>query len=509
MIRMQNVRYCYPGFDEGWTLREIDLSIEQGEYLLVCGASGSGKSTLAYLFNGLIPHFFEGTLEGSIDVEGVNTREKSVSDLFPHVGIVLQNSDAQLFNSTVENDIAFGLESLGLSGKEIDRRIQWIARKLVIEDLLGRSPMALSGGEKHLVSIASVLCLDPSIIVLDEPYAHLDWAGARRIQEALSTIHQMGKTVVVIEQRIGGFLDEATRCLIMGGGALLFDGSPKKALDVLVREGLLPRYPARKKRNRSEDGSILVARDLSHRIETKEVLKGVSLELRRGETAAVVGRNGSGKTTLIKHFNGLLRPSRGELTFAGEDIRRKTPLEMAAAVGLSFQNANDQFFKSRVRDELLVGSKILGKEDSRWIDELCDLFELKDLLDRSPYRLSEGQKKRVALASILVTRPELLILDEPTVGQDGRFREAMAGLITSFEERNITTLIITHDLEFAQAVADRWIVLHEGRVVADGSPHAILGDEELIRLGAIGGPEEECAYASSTDVKKEERFGQS
>jgi energy-coupling factor transport system ATP-binding protein len=179
------------------------------------------------------------------------------------------------------------------------------------------------------------------------------------------------------------------------------------------------------------------------------------------------------------------------LIFAGEDIRKKATSEMAASVGLSFQNPNDQFFKSRVKDELLVGSKIIGGQDSRWIDELCDLFELRELFDRSPYRLSEGQKKRVALASILVTRPELIVLDEPTVGQDGRFREAMARLITSLEDRGITTLIITHDLEFAHAVAERWIVLHEGKVVADGSPHSIWRDEQLIRMGAIGKHEEE------------------
>ncbi len=495
MIRMRNVSYRYPNMDGEWALREIDFSIEDGEYILVCGASGSGKSTLTYLFNGLIPHFFEGQLEGSVEVEGIYTREKRVSDLFPHVGLVLQNADAQLFNSTVENDIAFGLESLGLSGKEIDRRIRWIAKTLEIEDLLGRTPMALSGGEKHLVSIASVLCLDPSVVILDEPYAHLDWVGTRRIQEALSTIHQMGKTVVVIEQKIGRFIDDATRCLIMDGGMPIFNGSPKEAFEVLIREGLVPRYTKRKKRDRSGKEDLLVVRNLSHRIETKDVLKEVSLELRKGETLAIVGRNGSGKTTLIKHFNGLLRPHSGELAFTGEDIRRKAPPEMAKAVGLSFQNPNDQFFKNRVKDELLVGAKILGKEDNKWIEELCDLFELRELLDRPPYRLSEGQKKRVALASILAHRPELLILDEPTVGQDGRFRKAMVDLVIALEERGITIIVITHDLEFAQAIADRWIVLHEGRIVADGSPQAIWGDERLIRLGAIGRPEEEMVEA--------------
>jgi energy-coupling factor transporter ATP-binding protein EcfA2 len=183
------------------------------------------------------------------------------------------------------------------------------------------------------------------------------------------------------------------------------------------------------------------------------------------------------------------------LIFAGEDVRKKATSELAAFVGLCFQNPNDQFFKSRVKDELLLGSKILGKEDSLWIDELCDLFELRGLFDRSPYRLSEGQKKRVALASILVSRPKLLVLDEPTVGQDGRFREAMARLVATLADRGITTLIITHDLEFAHAVADRWIVLYEGKIVADGSPHHIWRDEQLIRMGAIGKHEKEISVS--------------
>jgi energy-coupling factor transport system ATP-binding protein len=488
---MRNVRYRYPNTGEEWVLQQGDLSLDDGEYVCVFGASGSGKSTLAYLFNGLIPHFFDGTLEGSVEVEGRETREVRVSDLFNHVGMVLQNADAHLFNSTVENEIAFGLESLGLSGDEIDRRIHWVTKTLEIEDFLGRSPTALSGGEKRLISIASVLCLNPSVVVLDEPYAHLDWEGVRRVREALSKIHQMGKTIVVIEQRIGGFLHDATRCIIMERGRPLFDGSPKGALKILARDGLLPRYQKRKKRHQSGKENLLSARDISYVIEKQEILKGVSFELRRGETVAIVGRNGSGKTTLIKHFNGLLRPVRGEVIFMGEVNREKAPSEMASSVGLSFQNANDQFFKSRVREELLAGPEILGRMDNGWIEELYDLFELHGLLDRSPYRLSEGEKKRVAIASILAHQPPLLVLDEPTVGQDGRFREALVGLLNALEERGFTTVIVTHDLEFAEATADRWIVLHEGKIVADGSPRAVRHDEELIRLGAIGRPEQE------------------
>lgn len=487
MIRLQDIRYRYPGTD--WVLRGIDLSVDEGEYVFICGASGSGKSTLGYLFNGLIPHFFGGTLQGTALVDGTDTSRRRVSDLLSHVGLVLQNADAQLFNSTVENEIAYGLESLGLASGEIDRRIGEISETLRIVGLLDRSPTTLSGGEKRLVAIASVLCLSPSLLLLDEPYAHLDWEGVKRVREALLEINRSGTSIVVIEQRICGFLDDATRCLILDQGKLMFDGPPKEAQGALLSEHLIPQYPKRPQRTASGRDPLLVVEDLYCRREDEDILNGVSFELRNGDTVALVGRNGSGKTTLIKHFNGLLRSKRGKVLFMGERVHGKPPLEMAASVGLSLQNPNDQFFKYRVRDELLVGPKLLGKRRDAWFNEICDLFDLHYLMDRPPYRLSEGQKKRVSFASILAMHPQFLVFDEPSVGQDGRFKEALAHVLTELETRGITTLIVTHDLEFARATADRWLVLHDGRLVADGSPQALWWNDQLIRLGALAKPE--------------------
>jgi energy-coupling factor transport system ATP-binding protein len=493
---LSDIQYRYPG--TGWVLKGIDLSIAHGEYVVIYGANGSGKSTLGYLLNGLIPHFFGGTLKGSVSIDDTATQESSPAELFSHVGLVFQNADAQLFNSTVENEIAFGLESLGLPGREIDKRILKTSRTLHIEDLLARSPMTLSGGEKRLVAIASVLCVNPSILLLDEPYASLDWEGVDRVREALRELHRRGKTVVVLEQKVGDFLRDTTRCLIVSQGKILFDGMPRQAHEELLRENLVPRYPRRKKRKPAGKDSVLTLRDLSYRIEKKEIIRGVSFELRRGETVAIIGKNGSGKTTLIKHFNGLLRPTAGEVMFRGETIRGKTPSAMAANVGLSFQNPNDQFFRNRVRDELLEGPKILGKEEDGWIREICDIFELHGLLDRSPFRLSEGEKRRVALSSILAMQPKLLVLDEPTAGQDGHFRGALAMLLAALEDRGFTIIIVTHDLRFAQATADRWIVLLDGRVAADGSPEDLLGDEQLMRLGALGRPDQGWRFLQSS-----------
>jgi energy-coupling factor transport system ATP-binding protein len=196
-------------------LEGIDLSIDKEEYIYICGANGSGKSTLGYLFNGLIPHFFGGTLKGSVFVEGINTLERRVSDFLSHVGLVFQNADAQLFSNTVEEEIVFGLENLGLPPHDMDVRIKEISEMIHIEDLLGRTPMSLSGGEKRLVAIASVLCLNPSLLLLDEPYANLDWEGIHRVRKVLRDIHLKGKGVVVIEQRADGTMNDATRCIVI------------------------------------------------------------------------------------------------------------------------------------------------------------------------------------------------------------------------------------------------------------------------------------------------------
>lgn len=485
VIRLADIYYQYPAAENGWVLKDINLSIAQGEYLLIYGASGSGKSTLGYLFNGLIPHFFGGTFQGSACIDDVNTREVTVADFLTKAGLVLQNADAQLFNSTVENEIAFGLESLGLSAGRIERQINRVAHALGLEDLLPRSPVTLSGGEKCLAAIASVLCLDPPLILLDEPFAHLDWEGAGRVRRALGEIHRAGKTVVVIEQRIGEFFRDANLCLLMEGGEIKFYGKPADAYPTLVEDRLVPHYPNQPPPADACGPAVLTAANLGYRIAGRRILKDISIELKQGETAAIVGRNGAGKTTLIRHFSGLLRPSEGQLRVLGEGIKAQTPAQMAARVGICFQNPNDQFFKNRVADELRVALKAMKKKPGDWLEEISRLLAIRGLLNRSPYRLSEGQKKRVAVASVLAVQPRLLVLDEPTAGQDGRFLELLAGLLLQLRQDGFSIVIVTHDLEFARAVAQRWIVLHQGRVVADDSPFNVAYRRDLIDMGAL------------------------
>ncbi|MBW1780626.1 MAG: ABC transporter ATP-binding protein [Deltaproteobacteria bacterium] len=392
MIKLSHINYRYEETPAAWVLDGIDILIEKGEYVLLCGASGSGKSTIGYLLNGLIPHFFGGILQGTVSVLGQDTNDLSIADLLSKVGLVFQNADAQLFNSTVESEIAFGLESLGCSAQEIEMEITRTTEALGIGHLLDRPPTALSGGEKRLVTIASILCLRPPIIVLDEPLAHLDWEGEKRIRTVLRNLHHHGTTVLVTEQHVGALLSDVTRCLVLDEGRLLFDGPVDDARPVLVEQHLLPDYPLGSKTPKRKEQPLLQVKEISHEMDIGPVLHHVSLAVMEGEILAVVGRNGSGKTTLIKHFNGLLRPSKGELLFMGKRIRGRAPPEIAAQIAISFQNPNDQFFRNTVEEELRVGlRRVKGADDG--LQELCRRFHLHGLLDASPYRLSEGQKK--------------------------------------------------------------------------------------------------------------------
>jgi energy-coupling factor transport system ATP-binding protein len=491
VIRLSNIHYQYPDTAGDGALKGIDLTVDKGEYLLLCGGSGSGKSTLGYLLNGLIPHFFEGTLQGQVSIQDRDTRDLTVEGLFSTVGLVFQNTDAQLFNSTVENEIAFGLESLGRRPEEIEDEIRRTAAELGIAHLLGRSPTALSGGEKRLVAIASVLCLRPPILVLDEPLAHLDWQGAKRVRNVLRQLHKGGHTVVVIEQRVEAVLGDVTRCVVMERGEVRFDGSPKGSKSILEKLHLLPSYPVRSAVKGTEEARsvksepLLSIQNIHFQMDHKPILEDVSLTVKTGEIFAVVGPNGSGKTTLVRHFNGLLYPRQGGVVFMGKEIGRAGPFSVAGRVGISFQNPNDQFFKNSVSDELKIGLKLSQNKSEVRFQELCDLFDLQDLLDRSPYRLSEGQKKRVSVASILAMGPKLLVLDEPTVGQDGRFLEILAGQLLSLASNGVTIVVVTHDLEFAFATAQRWVVVYHGRVVGEGTPEELVRDESLTRMGAL------------------------
>ncbi len=425
------------------------------------------------MLNGLIPHFFEGELKGLVRVFGTDTRKMSLAQLFPCVGMVLQNADAQLFNSSVEDELAFGLESLGLSENQINKRIIETSRLLHISHLLPRPPDQLSGGEKRMVGIAAILCLKPAVLILDEPYANLDQEGISKVRAVLKKIHASGLTVVIIEHRAENFINDATRCLVIDEGSIIFDGKPEHCRTILFSRGLIPQYPERGKSRGSTTAagekhqSFLSVHNLCYQIKGRTILDGVSFEIFKGQAVALLGKNGAGKTTLIKHIIGLYRPDYGSVKLNNRILTGKDPRKIAEQIGLSFQNPNDQFFKTRVKDELYTGPRMIRKIDPHWINQICRLFRLNELLHRSAFHLSEGEKKRVAIASILAMKPQLLILDEPTAGQDGLSKKLLAVILEKLICEGLTIIVATHDLEFADAVANRRIVLDKGKIIKD------------------------------------------
>ncbi len=514
-MQIRNLYYRYGNSASDWVLENLNLDIEAGEYVLICGPSGSGKSTLCQALNGLIPQFHGGHIRGTVRVDGLDTREHPVSELFAHVGIVLQNAEAQLFNSTVEGELAFGLESLGWPRDEINARVQEIADVVQITHLLGRNPHQLSGGEQRLTTIAAALAPRPPILVLDEPYASLDPANVQRVRHALREIHNRGTTVILVEHRLEDAAVDAGRMLVLHRGRIALEGTPQdvlagdvarfglrsptavrvgralnleevpldvESLTAAARDRALPPdlFPPRQQEHPPEGRTLLDARDVTFSFEGTPVLQGVNLSLRAGECLALVGANGSGKTTLIKHLNGLYRPHRGQVLVLGRDTRQANTSALARHVGLAFQNVDDQFFKFTVQEEIEVGARALERYDEDWLQELIALFHLQPLLQRSPHRLSGGEKKRVAFAAALAANPELLVLDEPTMGQDWPFRRALRDLLSRLQDQGQTVVLVTHDLDFAERCANRWALLAGGRILANGPPEQVMSDTEAM-----------------------------
>ncbi|WP_373499654.1 ABC transporter ATP-binding protein [Desulfococcus sp.] len=480
-IDVRGVRYAYR--DAGpWVLNGIDLTVPPGGYLLVAGASGSGKSTLARTLNGLIPHFHGGRFEGEVRVGGVSTLERSVGDLFDQVGVVFQNPEAQLFNRTVLREIAFGLESLGLPRQDIRRRIDAIAQEMEIAHLLDRSPHRLSGGEQQMVSLSAIAALRPKMIVLDEPYANLDGENARRLRKTLSRLWGRGTGILVCEHRLAHTAADADRMIVMEGGRKVLEGPPEAVLrEDMGACGLDPPEPGTPRWDAfpagpepgfetglGADPPLVALENVSFERDGRRILDNVSFSIRRGECVAVVGPNGAGKTTLLKHFNGLLRPTSGRVLLEGRDIRGEKVSRTARHVGMAFQNPAGQFFKLTVWDEITVAARAMNCFDPEWIHELVRMFRLEPLAARPPYRLSCGEKKRVAFAAALSARPKVLVLDEPTSGQDWHFKNALGGFLTALRERGQTVVLVTHDLSFAAKYASRWLMLKDGRIVSAG-----------------------------------------
>ena len=511
------------------TLKHINLTIRKGEKVLLLGPSGSGKSTIGSCINGLIPWSYEGEITGTCTVAGIDTKQANIFALSKHVGTVQQDTDAQFIGLSVGEDIAFSLENEALPREEMLPKVAEAARIVGMEDFLGEVPYELSGGQKQKVALAGVLHNDEEILLFDEPLAALDPAMGMTTVDLIDRIHrEQDKTVLIIEHRLEDVLyRHVDRIILLSEGEITLDTTP----DDLLRSGVLKemgireplylsalknagvdldrignlsdlssletgiiREPLRKHFSEREpsltdvkvsDEILLEVRDVSFRYGEKDVLRDISFTIHKGERISIIGRNGAGKSTLAKLLCGIVRPRTGSITFRGQDCAEYSIRDLGKRIGYVMQNPNQMLVKDMIRDEVRLAMQLNGsseeemEQQSTTVLKMCDLYAMRNW----PVGvLSYGQRKRVTIASILSLRPEILIVDEPTAGQDYRhYTEIMRFLEQLNREYDITILFITHDMHLAIEYTDRALVFTDGELIADDPVFRVLSDPEIIR----------------------------
>lgn len=508
------------------TLQDINLSIYPGEKVLIVGPSGSGKSTLAHCINGLVPFSFTGESTGSLKIKGQDPKELGIFGLSKLVGTVLQDTDGQFIGLTVAEDIAFSMENDCISQQEMFDRVDKVAETVDLTDFLDHAPNALSGGQKQRVSMAGVIVDDVDILLFDEPLANLDPATGKRAIDLIDRIHKEKKTtILIIEHRLEDVLyRDVDRIIVVGDGRIVADVRPAELLagEILKEQGIreplyitalkyagcqineadLPQHietmnlsPYREN-VQNWYGKVKLTKKIQDRepaLEIKDlsfaytpgqpVLSHIDFSIAKGEMVALVGKNGAGKSTLASLICGFMEPDEGSIYLNGEDLSGYSIKERGEKIGLVMQSPNQMISKPMIFDEAALGLRVRGVPEEEVKERVYETLKICGLY---PFRnwpvsaLSFGQKKRVTIASILVMNPEVLILDEPTAGQDFRhYTEIMEFLRKIHEELGITIIMITHDMHLMLEYTDRAIVIADGKMLADDTPAHILTDEEI------------------------------
>jgi energy-coupling factor transport system ATP-binding protein len=479
-------------------LRDISLSLEPGRILLVAGASGCGKTTLIRCINGLAPRSYKGELSGRVLLHGQEVAEFPLSRISQIVGTVLQDPERQILGTRVSAEVAFGLENLGLEREEIRRRVDEALDHLGILHLRDRKTFLLSGGEKQKAALAGVLAMRPSILLLDEPLASLDPASAQEGLILFRRLADEGISIFLVEHRVEDALSvHPDHVLFMQDGEAAYYGPSdgmtemvdyrqvKLPAPVVIRRAASEPPPTFEPAIRPNGREPLIAfRDVSFAYgnDGPEILHNVNLTISQGDVVALLGPNGAGKTTLVKHAIGLLKPCRGSVVVEGHDTGEISVAQIARTLGYVFQSPSHMLFAPTVRDELAFGPKNLGYSQEAITDGVANAVEtvnLKGLVDYPPLALSFGQQKRVSIAAILAMRSKILVMDEPTAGQDYWNYMAFMDAILQMDGFE-AILFITHDLDLAICYANRVILMYEGQIAGDGLPAEVLADRDLL-----------------------------
>ncbi|HDQ34717.1 MAG TPA: ATP-binding cassette domain-containing protein [Chloroflexi bacterium] len=477
MFRLHEVTVHY---GQRLALDNLSLHIPPGTFTLVTGPSGGGKTTLARVLAGITPHAIPGKVTGEVRVDGHDPQLLPLAETALHVGMVFQNPAAQLFNLRVDDEVAFGPRNRGLSEAEVAQRVTWALQACGILHLRERLIRTLSGGEKQRVAIAAVLAMRPPALILDEPTSGLDLPGTHQVVEALRQLHAAGTTLLLIEHRLGEVAPLASRTVLLHAGRCVGDGDTETLLNetALLRDlGVrrLPRTPrctwetlmqTQGYHPSAGRDPLVQLEGIGVRYGQCQALRDISLTIYAGDFLAVVGDNGAGKTTLARVLAGLIRPHSGKLrTGWGGRLRP------GRDVGLLFQDPLEQLFCDTVAEEVAFGAQNYDTYDPAFQQQLLEQSDLVQLASYSPLKLSSGQQQRVALAAVLSLRPRLIILDEPTLGQDWAHLERLMLFLQELNRQGHTILLITHDYRLVYHYAQRVVILREGELVVDGVLH--------------------------------------
>lgn len=502
------------------TLKDISFDIAKGEKVLILGPSGSGKSTLAQCLNGIIPNIHKGQAQGQVRIDGQDIFKQSIYDKSQLVSTVLQDPDGQFIGLTVAEDLAFALENDCADQSEMKDKVALWAERLDLTSLLNHRPQDLSGGQKQRVSLAGVLIDESPILLFDEPLANLDPKSGQETIDLIDKIHkEVGATTIIIEHRLEDVLYRPVdRILLVNEGELLFNGSPDELLSstLLLENGIreplyvtvlrqlgfdtrsaqnlsqldaldlsdlaLPDRVLKDKRGSSSD-SILKVEGLSVSYgDNPAIIEDLSFSLKKGERLAIVGKNGAGKSTLAKALCGFVS-SQGKLTYKGQDISQDSIAERSERIGFVLQNPNQMISQTMIFDEVALGLRLRGIEEAEVEECVHEVLKTCGLYSFRKWpisALSFGQKKRVTIASILVLKPEIIILDEPTAGQDYKTYTDIMNFLDSLQKQGHTIVMITHDMQLMLEYSDRCLVVVEGKIIADDNPVTILNQKDLL-----------------------------
>ncbi|GAA2014803.1 ABC transporter ATP-binding protein [Microbacterium ulmi] len=538
MIRFEGFGFRYEGTDD-WVVDGVDLEIPEGSIVLLTGPSGSGKSTLALALNGVVPQLIAGETRGSLTVGELPSLTTPVAQMADQVAVVFQDPEVQLFTLTVEDEVAMSLEAARVPRDEMQRRVQSAIDECGLSGLELASPARLSGGQKQRVAIAAALAREPSVLVFDDPTANLDPEGTQHVYETIAAVAaRRGRTIFIIGRELDALAGLVDRVVALEGGRVVYDGAPRGLLEQaelverlgirpplatevahrlasisagrwhwggqvpvdeagLLREippaattlSIVPAEPPPP----SQTSSVLRFDDVafSYTRRGRVVLDGVTFDVSAGEFVVLAGRNGAGKSTLLGQISGLLRPRSGRVLLGGRDVAALTVAQIAQTVGFIFQNPNHQLFRDTVEAEVAFGPHCMGWDADRTraaVDSALARTGLVGMRHRDPDLLSMGYRQRVAVAAVLALDPQLLLLDEPTTGQDEHGLAELMRLVGELNASGVTVVMITHDMSVALAHARRMVVLSSGRLVADGTPADVLADDAVMRGAALVPP---------------------